>query len=64
LFTICLYFIATNDCEKYYESIMIDPKLQVTPAYVLMQLLSTTILQPVSYLGVVISEFIENATSK
>ncbi|KAH0953030.1 hypothetical protein HN011_000902 [Eciton burchellii] len=61
---IMMTFSSTNDCEKYYESIMIDPKLQVTPAYVLMQLLSTTILQPVSYLGVVISEFIENATSK
>lgn len=57
-------FAATNDCEKYYESMMTNPRLQVTPAFALTYFLSTTILQPVSYFGVVISEFVDNATSK
>ncbi|GAB1859285.1 Chloride channel CLIC-like protein 1 [Camponotus japonicus] len=57
-------FSSTNDCEKYYESIMTNPRLQVTPAYALTYFLSTVILQPVSYCGLVISEFIDNATSK
>ncbi|EZA62267.1 hypothetical protein DMN91_004227 [Ooceraea biroi] len=57
-------FSSTNDCEKYYESIMTNPRLQVTPAFALTHFLSTAILQPVSYFGVVISEFIDNATNK
>lgn len=55
---------STNDCEKYYETLMTNPRLQVTPAYALTYFLSTTIFQPLSYLGLVISEFIDNATSK
>lgn len=57
-------FSSTNDCEKYYESMMTNPRLQVTPAFALTYFLSTTILQPVSYFGVVISEFVDNATNK
>lgn len=57
-------FTATNDCEKYYESIMTNPRLQVTPAFALTHFLSTTIFQPLSYFGLVISEFVDNATSK
>ncbi|XP_070161802.1 chloride channel CLIC-like protein 1 isoform X2 [Polyergus mexicanus] len=57
-------FFSTNDCEKYYESIMTNPRLQVTPAYALTYFLSTVIFQPLSYFGLVISEFIDNATSK
>jgi hypothetical protein len=57
-------FTASNDCEKYYESIMTNPRLQVTPAYALTHFLSVTIFQPFSYFGLVISEFIENATGK
>ncbi|XP_050451313.1 uncharacterized protein LOC126851411 isoform X1 [Cataglyphis hispanica] len=55
---------STNDCEKYYESIMTNPRLQVTPAYALTYFLSTVIFQPLSYFGLVISEFIDNATNK
>ncbi|KAG5306561.1 CLCC1 protein, partial [Acromyrmex insinuator] len=54
----------TNNCEKYYETIMTNPRLQVTPAFVLTNLLTTIIFQPLTYLGLVISEFIDNATSK
>lgn len=59
-----LFIPATNDCEKYYETIMTNPRLQVTPAFALTYFLSTTIFQPFSYLGIVISEFIDNATSE
>ncbi|XP_018348354.1 PREDICTED: uncharacterized protein LOC108752180 [Trachymyrmex septentrionalis] len=54
----------TNDCEKYYESIMTNPKLQVTPALVVTHLLTTVIFKPLAFVGLVISEFVENATSK
>ncbi|XP_011156525.1 uncharacterized protein LOC105193675 [Solenopsis invicta] len=54
----------TNDCEKYYETIMTNPRLQVTPAYALTHFLSVTIFQPFSYFGLVISEFVDNATGK
>ncbi|XP_072761365.1 uncharacterized protein [Anoplolepis gracilipes] len=57
-------FFPTNDCEKYYESIMTNPKLQVTPAYALTYFLSTVVFQPLSYSGLAISEFVDNATSK
>lgn len=63
IYIVCL-FTATNDCEKYYESIMTNPRLQVTPAYALTYFLSTVIFQPLSYFGLVISEFIDNATSE
>ncbi|KMQ94729.1 chloride channel clic-like protein 1-like protein [Lasius niger] len=56
-------FSPSNDCEKYYESIMTNPRLQVTPAYALTYFLSTVIFQPLTYFGLVISEFIDNATS-
>lgn len=60
-----LYLIIdTNDCEKYYETLMTNPRLQVTPALALTHFLSTAIFQPLSYFGLVISEFIDNATSK
>lgn len=57
-------FSSTNDCEKYYESIMTNPRLQVTPAYALTYFLSTVIFQPLSYFGLAISEFVDNATNK
>lgn len=56
-------FSSTNDCEKYYETIMTNPRLQVTPMLVMTHMFSTAIL-PLSYLGLLISEFIDNATGK
>lgn len=55
---------STNDCEKYYETIMTNPRLQVTPALALTHFLSTVFFQPISYFGLVISEFVDNATGK
>ncbi|XP_071636491.1 uncharacterized protein [Temnothorax longispinosus] len=55
---------STNDCERYYETIKTNPRLQVTPAFALTHFVTTTIFQPLSYFGLVMSEFIDNATSR
>lgn len=60
----CLFISVTNDCEKYYETIMTNPRLQVTPAFAMTHFLSKTIFQPFSYLGIIVSEFLDNATSE
>lgn len=57
-------FSSTNECEKYYETIMANPKLQVTPAFAMTYFLSTIVFQPFTYFGIAISEFVENATGK
>lgn len=59
-----VYFAGSNDCEKYYEALMTDPRLKVTPMFALTHFLTTVIFYPLSYFGTVMSEFIENATSK
>ncbi|XP_025157850.1 uncharacterized protein LOC105185035 isoform X2 [Harpegnathos saltator] len=61
---IVVWFSRTNDCEKYYETLMANPRLQVTPAFALTHFLSAVIFHPLSYLGLIMSEFIDNATSK
>ena len=43
---------------------MTNPKLQVTPALVVTHLLTTVIFKPLAFVGLVISEFVENATSE
>ncbi|KAL6259689.1 hypothetical protein P5V15_009605 [Pogonomyrmex californicus] len=55
-------WISPTNCEKYYETIMTNPRLKVTPALALTHFLSTVIFQPLSYFGLAISEFIDNAT--
>ncbi|XP_078050202.1 uncharacterized protein LOC144476821 isoform X2 [Augochlora pura] len=52
----------SNECEKYYEAMMSNPKLKVTPLYALTHLCSTVMLQPIVHIGTVISDFINNAT--
>ncbi|XP_014481554.1 PREDICTED: uncharacterized protein LOC106747975 isoform X2 [Dinoponera quadriceps] len=61
---ITTWFSSTNECEKYYKALMTNPKLQVTPAFALTHFLTKTIFHPLSYFGVVMSEFINNVTSK
>ncbi|XP_043524729.1 chloride channel CLIC-like protein 1 isoform X1 [Frieseomelitta varia] len=55
-------FFSNDDCEKYYEIIMSNPKLKITPAFALSHFITTVILHPVSHMGTVISDFINNAT--
>ncbi|KOX69928.1 Chloride channel CLIC-like protein 1, partial [Melipona quadrifasciata] len=53
---------SNDDCEKYYETIMSNPKLKITPAFALSHFITTVILHPISHMGTVISNFISNAT--
>lgn len=53
-----------DDCKKYYEAMMTNPKLQVTPVAALSHLVSNMIVHPVSNLGLAVSAFIENATGE
>ncbi|XP_031772428.1 chloride channel CLIC-like protein 1 isoform X2 [Apis florea] len=55
-------FFDNDDCEKYYETKMTNPKLKITPALALSHFLSTIILHPISHVGSTISIFINNAT--
>ncbi|XP_031841311.1 uncharacterized protein LOC116430831 isoform X2 [Nomia melanderi] len=56
-------FVTSNeDCEKYYEAMMSNPKLKITPAHALSHFITTVILHPVTHIGTVISVFINNAT--
>lgn len=56
------YLNFNDDCEKYHQAMMSNPKLKVTPAHALSHLLTTVILNPVIHMGTVISGFINNAT--
>ncbi|PBC32116.1 Chloride channel CLIC protein [Apis cerana cerana] len=51
-----------DDCEKYYETIMTNPKLKITPAFALSHFITTVILHPITHIGSIISVFIDNAT--
>ncbi|XP_012136120.1 uncharacterized protein LOC100883987 isoform X2 [Megachile rotundata] len=51
-----------EDCEKYYQAKMSNPKLKITPAFALSHFITTVVLHPVTHVGTVISQFISNAT--
>lgn len=51
-----------SDCEQYYNAIMSNPRLQITPAFALSHFVSTVLLHPISEFGTVVSGFISNAT--
>ncbi|CAL7951901.1 unnamed protein product [Xylocopa violacea] len=55
------YFLS-DDCEKYYKTMMSNPKLTITPALALSHFVTTVILHPITVMGTVISDFINNAT--
>lgn len=54
--------VAKDDCEQYYETVMSNPKLKITPAFALSHFITTVVLHPVTHIGTVISGFINNAT--
>ncbi|XP_054001254.1 chloride channel CLIC-like protein 1 isoform X1 [Hylaeus anthracinus] len=57
-------FITSNDdCEKYYQVTMSNPKLKITPAFVLSHFITTVVLHPFTHVGTVVSDFINNATA-
>ncbi|XP_076686904.1 uncharacterized protein LOC143378807 isoform X2 [Andrena cerasifolii] len=53
---------SNEDCEKYYQAIMSNPKLKITPAFALSHFITTVILHPITHMGTVVSVFIDNAT--
>lgn len=56
-------FVSSNeDCEKYYQATMSNPKLKITPAFALSHFITTVILHPITHMGTVVSDFIDNAT--
>ncbi|XP_065301604.1 uncharacterized protein [Dermacentor albipictus] len=48
------------DCDKYYESLHIDPVWQVNPLFVLIELLSRALFNPLSNLGTALGQFSRN----
>lgn len=48
------------ECEKYYESLHIDPVLQVNPLLVLTELLSKALFDPLANLGSALGKFTRN----
>ncbi|XP_076754548.1 chloride channel CLIC-like protein 1 isoform X2 [Xylocopa sonorina] len=52
----------SDDCEQYYKTMMTNPKLKVTPALALSHFITTVILHPITHVGTVVSDFINNAT--
>ncbi|XP_076163446.1 uncharacterized protein LOC143144684 isoform X2 [Ptiloglossa arizonensis] len=56
-------FVTSNeDCEKYYQVTMSNPKLKVTPAHALSHFITSVVLHPITHMGTIISHFISNAT--
>lgn len=53
---------SNEDCEKYYQAKMSNPKLKITPAFALSHFITTVVLHPITHMGTVISGFISNAT--
>ena len=56
------FVFSNEDCEKYYQATMSNPKLKVTPAFALSHFITTVILHPITHMGTVVSGFIHNAT--
>lgn len=48
------------ECEKYYESLHIDPVWQVNPLFVLTELLSKALFDPLANLGSALGKFTRN----
>ncbi|XP_076618078.1 uncharacterized protein LOC143340242 isoform X2 [Colletes latitarsis] len=57
------YITPNEDCEKYFQATMSNPKLKVTPALALSHFITTVILHPLTHVGTVVSSFINNATA-
>lgn len=51
---------SSAECEKYYESLHIDPVFQVNPLLVLTELLSKAVFDPLANLGTALGKFTRN----
>jgi hypothetical protein len=45
------------DCQKYYEAVMLDPHLEVTPTLVLSEMVAGFILHPSGMLGSAVADY-------
>ena len=50
-------FIFTDKCKEYYEALMIDPLLEVTPTMALAETFTAFVVQPLEHLGRHIGKF-------
>jgi hypothetical protein len=48
------------DCQKYYEAVMLDPLLLVTPTTVLSDMVTDFVLHPCGKLGSAVADFSRN----
>ena len=47
----------SDECEKYYEALMMDPFLKVTPTIVISEMIGSIVLHPSSKFGTAIARF-------
>ncbi|XP_057335071.1 uncharacterized protein LOC130673873 isoform X1 [Microplitis mediator] len=53
---------SVDECQKYYEAMMENPFLQVTPAQALSKMIATCVVTPVGLIGHAVGDFVNNAT--
>jgi hypothetical protein len=49
-----------DSCQEYYEHVMLDPLLTVTPTVVLSDMLAGFLLHPVGMLGTAVADYSKN----
>lgn len=65
IYVIYIFIItAVDECQKYYEAMMENSFLQVTPAQALSKMIATCVVTPVGLIGHAVGDFVHNATSK
>lgn len=55
-----LFHWGHSDCQKYYEAVMLDPFLEVTPTVVLSEMVAGFFLHPSGMLGSAVAAFSKN----
>ncbi|XP_014300655.1 uncharacterized protein LOC103575339 isoform X2 [Microplitis demolitor] len=53
---------SVDECQKYYEAMMENSFLQVTPAQALSKMIATCVVTPVGLIGHAVGDFVHNAT--
>ncbi|KAG8034246.1 hypothetical protein G9C98_001330 [Cotesia typhae] len=51
-----------EECKKYYEGMMENPFLQVTPAQAMSHMIATCVMTPASMIGNALGDFVNNST--
>jgi len=54
----------SDECQKYYEAVMLDPFLEITPAIVLAEMVAGFVLYPSGMLGSAIAKFSNSVLGK